>query len=237
MRNRNCWITVAVLLGAACDQQPSAPASRRTSRSASVLSSAHTRRAVLSPEEETLLQSLKATMPGRDADTLERYVRDPSSGPISISNPRVQAMLDRLDTLKARRLDSLAAVSSGLANMRIEKVTLVLLDALPDTSATAIVERRTDQTPRNVIALGSRHASPGALGAALNAITKMLRAEGTGGPVRNARVVVHGEMLPKAWHAGLVDQARRNLDELTRRAPSQIDGFGVQRSMEITVAR
>ena len=134
-----------------------------------------------------------------------------------------------------QHINELAAVRATEAAPAPEPVqaTVLLVDQLSDPSASAIVIRRTNALPHDVILLPSGLATTEALGAGISALFKMRKSMGDV-PTRDARVLVRDATMPRSWKTGLQrGRAEADLADLEQSAPRQVVGFGAVRAIDI----
>ena len=184
-----------------------------------------------SREELALVEQIQRIYPGIYGDSLAAYLTNSTVVGVKSSNPRVQAILDRLDAVRRPRLDS--AWRANVSNQpRSAHVTIALVDSIGDSTVTAVVLRRLSRQPRELILLTPATASPGALGAALHALVRQRALDGDSAR-RDVKIVVRGAHVPASWTAARLAMTRVLLQELRQRPISPIVGVGRARSQEI----
>jgi hypothetical protein len=178
----------------------------------------------------------KALVSAHDATTLDSLMRDPRVTRITWrKRPDVQLLLDSLYNLR-RSLAGTPEAAKLRQPSGNNRALLILVDRLSDTTAAAEVRRRASQSPSDVIMLPRRGATLGAFAAAVRALTRLRSSDGAQ-PPRDLRVMVHGELHPRAWSTnGLNEQATADLERLHAAAPAPMPGLGVVQAVTIFLA-
>lgn len=178
--------------------------------------------------EEALIDSIIALHPPEAAPTLRRVLHERNSQLQLPSNPRAQALLNRL---AATRISEAAAVAP--AGPPPVDATIAIVDKLPDESADAVVLRRKDAQPHDVILLASGNATQAAMGAGIQALFRMRKAMGDI-PSRDARTIVHKAAVPAHWTGSMLGaRAASDLTWLRGSQPRHIMGLGPVRALDI----
>jgi len=111
-------------------------------------------------------------------------------------------------------------------------VTVALVDRLPDESAPAIILRRANASPRDVILLKRSAATPAQLSAAIFTL-QVVRAQGGDTARSDVTVRVRATDGPRAWKERTEPKLASSLGRLRDAAPQTIVGVGVAPSYEL----
>jgi hypothetical protein len=191
----------------------------------------------VAPEEATIIDSIRALYStSADGDAIRIMLSDATARDLRSSNAKVQPLLNRLNAIRSARADSIVAAGTSAARS-ISPATLVLVDKLSDSTASAVVWHRKNRIPVDLILLRSDRASSRTFGAAVTVLSRVRAILDTSSSTNDIRVVVHGERMPKSWAGSLEGPANRDLDALKKSAPSFIAGLGMVRSKAILIGR
>lgn len=178
----------------------------------------------MSVRENELIDRIVMLNP-REASTTLRSVLTNRFARLNLpSNPGAQSLLEELSATRAMPM---------LPAAEPVDATVVLVDRLAEPSASAIVVRRANMLPHDVILLPSDQATPAALRSGLTALFKLRRSAGDV-PKSDSRVLVRGVALSRPLKPGLqASRANADLADLQRSAPRTIPGFGVARAIDV----
>lgn len=216
-----------------CRKEPSEP-SLRASRELRVPAAPSPVRLALTVTESRLIRDLVALFPDSERESVSRSFADPMAMGMTATSPRAQAIIDTIMTIRKARLDSIGYAMERAPRVAYE-VTVVLVPQLSEPGASAVVWRRTRETPHDVIVLRADHATVGTLGAGIQALADLRRRSGDSTSV-DEHVVVHGERMPKRWDAEVQNAIRGELYALERMAPIAVPPFGTVRSRILMLA-
>lgn len=181
----------------------------------------------VSPEpsnaERAAIDSLVAALPAAARHRVLEVVQQPGTV-LQLNDAAAQRWLNVIYTLRASR-------TAQVVPPRIVPATLVRVKRLTDSSAAAIIIRRTSFVPHDVIVLDER-AGEAELGAAVNGLFA-LRDKYGDVPSRDARLVVKGSRLPAMMRRSVQARGTSDLERLNRSAPQDIPGIGRVRSIEV----
>lgn len=234
--------TLLVLTG--CDHNPFASPSRARRESPPlVLSPGAASRGLsplpprpTSPEENALIDQIVALYPASAASGIRDALLDPRTISARVSNNKqAQALLDRLNAIRDARADSVAVAAASDGSVE-SSAAVVAMDRLPVRAATAVVLRRRNAVPHDVIELPSDGLTAGALASAVHALIKSRQSSGAI-PPRDELLVIKGAKVPDTWTAsGFVRIAQADLGRLAARPLEDVSGVGRTRRIDIRVA-
>src|ERR1017187_2213356 len=136
--------------------------------------------------ELALIEELKGLYPVSDREFFERQLKSTTVFGMKVSNPKAQAILDRIFARRKAWADSVAAASPKPIDVGpILFVTVALVDSLSDPTASGEIRRRTDIEPHDVILILKGRATVGALEAAIHALGDLWKADGQLTPSKN----------------------------------------------------
>jgi hypothetical protein len=159
---------------------------------------------------------------------------------MTASDQRAQVFIDSIMSIRHQRIDSLrrsdslsqAAAQSGT---RLSwPVTVVIVPKLDVDGAVAMVDRRPDASPNDVIALQADHVTLGALGAAIAQLVQMRRDAGDS-TVSDGHATLIAESTPSSWDSLQRVLMQGELDKLKASSAIDVARFGVVRSREFFV--
>lgn len=181
----------------------------------------------LTLEEQQLVTELVAMYPPGAADVVRRAFDDPFMTGAKSTNPRAQAIINRIDAIRHVRSDLLKKAVDALSSKHpaVFAATIVLVPELPDSTATVVVWRRSHLVPHDVIALRADHATVGALGAAVRLLTKLRRTEGDSA-VADEHFVLRQDFVPPHWRGSMNAFAISDLEKLRQSEATSIPPFG-----------
>lgn len=181
----------------------------------------------LTLEEQELVTELVAMYPPGAADMVRQAFEDPFMTGSKSTNPRAQAIINRIDAIRHVRLDSLkkAVAAHGPKAPAAVAATMVLVPQFPDSTATVVVWRRSHLVPHDVIALRADHATVGALGAAVRLLTRLRRTEGDSA-VADEHFVLRQDFVPPHWRGVMNAFANSELEKLRQSQATSIPPFG-----------
>jgi hypothetical protein len=177
-----------------------------------------------SAEERALIDRIVALHPGEAQPRLRAVLADRYS---ALRLPPGSGEQDLLIKLSAARAAAPAPAAEPV------EATVVLVDRLTDPSASAIVLRRKNALPHDLILLPDGQATTTALSDGINALFRMRRAMGDI-PDRDTRIVIRGQRTAREWKSEL--QRRRaevDLAHLTVGERRLVAGVGEVRAIDI----
>jgi hypothetical protein len=232
-------LLVGIILIAACSVTPDAP--HEAHPVAASHQTVHEELTTASPlisdaTETALIEQAKALVAPDVAAMLEQHLHSRSIVGMTAPDAKVQTILDRIFARRRARADSVASRARPVrSNILTHEVTVALVDSLADSTASAEVRRRTGQTPNDVILLPARHATVGALQAAMRGLDKLIQDEHQALPTRNLRVLIHGELHMRSWNTAHNNAVAAQLAKAATTAKTLIHGIGNVRSMNMTI--
>jgi hypothetical protein len=175
---------------------------------------------VLSAAESAIIDTLAAINPP-GAEITRRLLSDKRVASITLPDERSQQLLKRLDSLRrAAAVDAFAAHAASDIS-----ASLVLIDQLDDTTATAVVVRRAGPHARDLILLPGATATGAHLSTALGTLFALRKRLGDV-PSQNLRITIHGLKQPTKWSADLISQADQMVRALKTDTVTSIPGIG-----------
>jgi|SRR6185312_15396586 len=168
----------------------------------------------------------------------DKSLSNPSVVGMQTPNPEAQAIVDRIFAHRRAYRDSVVATWPKPSDLPLLlHATVALVDSLSDASAIAEVRRRADIEPHEVILLPAGHATLGAIGAAIQALSDLWVGDGLAPvPSSDASFMVRGEKLMKSWSPFQQDFMTSQLTTAAQAAKTTIPGIGDVRSFTIVVA-
>lgn len=130
-------------------------------------------------------------------------------------------------------LTSVARAQEAERQARIS-VMVVLVDSLPVSGTGAIIQRRAQIAPHDVILLTPRSATARQLSAAVFTLLTVHAITGNE-PAENAFVSVNSREGPYAWIETEERRAEGIVRQLRRKTPAYVPGYGFVRSVRLTV--
>lgn len=187
--------------------------------------------------ELALIADLKAMYPPKKFDAITRGLNSPTAFGMSVNDAKGQAILNKIFARRKARGDSLAAAAAQPGVQMGPHITVVIafVDSLSDPTATAEIRRRATVEPHDVILIPTKHATIGAVGAALRGLGKIWRAEGQNVPTRNTRTVVHGEAHLRTWTATNEQLIAARVAEVLGAEKTNVAGVGSARTFELVL--
>jgi hypothetical protein len=228
MKQRTIASIAALIVAAACTQNdhavngPAAPmplsALQITSGLPPALQTFKPR--VLSAAESAIIDTLAAINPA-GAEITRRLLSDKRVASITLPDVRSQELLKRLDSVR------LAAFKAAFAAQAASDISasLVLVDHLDDTTATAVVVRRAGPHAKDLILLPVATATGTHLSTALGTLFALRKRLGDV-PSQNLRIAIHGLKQPTKWSPDLVSQADQIVRVLKTDTVTSIPGIG-----------
>lgn|SRR6185437_14356956 len=191
----------------------------------------------LTVEEQQLVTELVAMYPPGEADVVSRAFADPFMTGAKSTNPRAQAIINRIDAIRHIRSDSLKKAVDALSSKHpaVVAATIVLVQQLPDSTAAVVVWRRSHLVPHDVIELRADHATIGALGAAVRLLTKLRRTEGDSA-VADEHFVLRQDFVPPHWRGSMNAFVNSDLEKLRQSEATSLPPFGRVHSRTIWLA-
>lgn len=184
-------------------------------------------RAVTAPndQESGLIDQIAARYPG---ETGKRLRADLRGGPVVVrlpDDPEGQRMINELKALRAPE--------TSRADF-LEKATVAIALVTPpnDPLADAVVERRPDALPHDVIMLAGRGKSPAALASAIHALKAVRLATGDI-PAKHQIITIRSAEFPRTWSSRLRYNAINKFEELRSSQLREVSGVGTVRATEI----
>jgi hypothetical protein len=171
---------------------------------------------------------------GPDKQAMELLLRDSRASEHTTSNKLLQPLFDSLNAV--RRSDQDEKARSAVNRVNSHRVSVVLVDRLPDSSASSVVIHFADSTKSDVVLLASSRATVAEFGPAVAALVKLRRAPAGQGR-HGTQLVVKGRGVPVRWSKALIAQAERDLEALKRQPMGQVEGVGPGRKYDIFVVR
>lgn len=183
--------------------------------------------AAVSMAEDVALQQLLATLPQEShAHIRESFIRTPGRYAIvSFPNdPQRQALVDRVYAERRRAEASDYARRRLAARPSRVPVGVALVDRLPEAEARAVVLRRRDVEPNDVILLARESATGDHLAAAVASLL-VVRKQAGQYPISDATISVKGD-APTAWAETELPRAERIVARLRDGQPRELAGIG-----------
>ncbi len=187
-----------------------------------------------SPREDAIIRRIIAHYQGPDKQAMEMLLRDSRASEHTTSNKLLRPLFDSLNAV--RRLDHEDKAKSAADRVNSHRASVILVDRLPDSTASSVVIRYADSTKSDVILLSSGRATVAEFGPAIAALIKLRRAP-AGQQRHGTQLVVKGRGVPVRWSRALVAQAERDLEALKRQPIGQIEGVGPGRKYDVYVVR
>jgi hypothetical protein len=187
--------------------------------------------------ELALIEQLKALVP--DSSTLASLEKSFASASVvgmHIPNPAAQAIADRIFARRKAYADSVVASWPKSPHIPTISATVVLVESLSDSSASAEILRRPDVEPHDVILIPSARATLGAVEMAIHTLVDLWTADGHDVPSKSQDVTVHGEMHIRSWTQFNESVMTSQLMSAAQAPTSEIAGIGSVRSFTIAVA-
>jgi hypothetical protein len=168
----------------------------------------------------------------------EQALRSTAVTEMKSSNPKAQAILDRIFARRKAIADSVIAARPKRPDPPlILNATVVFVDSPSDPLASAEIRRRADMEPHEVILLPANRATLGAMGAAIQALSDLWVGDGLlPVPSSNVNFMVQDEKLMKSWTPLQQDMMMGQLTNAARLAKAPVAGIGDVRSFVIAVA-
>lgn len=113
-------------------------------------------------------------------------------------------------------------------------VRVILLEALPTTGVGAVIQRRVNGSPHDIILLTAETATARQLSAAVLTLLTLQSVDGIT-PSTDALVKVNSRQGPTAWIETEERRAEAIVRRLRRRPPTPVQGYGLVRTLVITV--
>jgi len=136
-----------------------------------------------------------------------------------------------------RKVSAVDSANQEAARYISYPAMVALQPTLGTPGAAAVVLRRANLDPHDVILLGETDAGPATLGSAVTALVKARR-RGGDVPTQDERLVILDRGAPASWaREGLDADARALIAQARATAPVSIAGVGVLRAFEIQVGR
>ena len=195
-----------------------------------------------SAQEERLLSRLDEVAPRDLAAGLRKALANPSTVVTVRDNPAAQSIIDSIVALRRQSLSATtggASAASAIAGERMvnSSIAIALVDRLQDPQATAVILRRPNQLPHDVILLRRSDATAAELGAAMSSLAQVQARDGQV-PTQNRMIVTRTRKVPARWQADGSDQAANRTLAALRAAPEEeITGLGRVRAVSITMGR
>lgn len=185
----------------------------------------------LSATEDSLVRQLEAMFPGPRGARLRKALTDPFVVDIKMpAHPEAQVILDKIDSIRLADAKLVASRSPEVVT-----VTIALVDQLPDSGATAVVLRRPNTTPSDIVLL-TPEATAGTLAAGFRAVIRMRKMEDKAG-LHDQRLIVRGGSVPESWsRTGYDHAAESKLSDLASRPFRVIVGVGRVRTLEVPLS-
>jgi hypothetical protein len=189
--------------------------------------------------ELALIEELHALYPvPADRELFDRGLKSTTVFGMKSSNPKAQAILDRIFARRKAWIDSVAASRPKPVDVGpILFVTVALVDSLSDPTATGEIRRRTDIEPHDVILLPKGRATVGALEAAIHALGELWKADRQLIPSKNQSLMVFGEMHIESWTQLHEDLMRSELMNAATKPTSLVPGVGTVHAFETGLIR
>jgi len=188
--------------------------------------------------EVALIEELKSLYPVSDREFLERQLKSSTVVGMKVTNPKAQAILDRIFARRKAWTDSVAAASPKPIDLGpILWVTVALVDSLSDPTASGEIRRRMDIEPHDVILIPKERATVGALEAAIHALGELWKADGQLTPSKNQSLMVFGEMHIESWTQLREGLMRSQLMDAAAKPKSLILGIGTAHAFKTGLIR
>jgi hypothetical protein len=187
----------------------------------------------VSAAEAALIEQVLTHFVGKSREEMRQLLLDPRAGvPEVHKNPEVQSILDKIASVRKTDEDSITRMQAQRAPY---PVTVAVQGTLGVDGASAIIVRRSQLEPHDVILLGDSDATVEALGGAVRELVKA-RAKDGDIPTHDDRIVVRSRGVPRNWLANGADAyATQQLAAARNGAPMTIPGLGQLRAFEIMV--
>lgn len=187
--------------------------------------------------EFALIAQLKALYPDSAMRaSLDRSFASTSVVGMEVANPEAQAIADRIFARRKAYADSVVATWPKSPNISTIQATVVLVESLSDSSASAEILLRPDVEPHDVILLPAARATLGAVEMAIHTLGELWTADGHDVPSKRQDVAVHGEMHIKSWTEFNESVMTSQMATAAQAPKSDIAGIGNVRSFTIAVA-
>lgn len=176
-------------------------------------------------QESRLIDQIAARYPGTTGDRLRADLSGSSVVVRLPDDPEGQRMIDELKALRAP--------ATPPADF-LEKATVAVALVVPpnDPLADAVVERRPDALPHDVIMLADNSNSPAALASAIQAL-KTVRLSTGDIPAKHQIITIRSAAFPRTWGSRLRYNAINKFEELRSSQRREVSGVGMVRSTEI----
>jgi hypothetical protein len=172
---------------------------------------------------------------GADAVAMEKLLRESGVTEVKSSNLRLQPLFDSLSLARRSRVE--LADAARRSSRDSLAAMLILVDRLEQPGVTAIVERRAEGSPRDLIIMASASVTAENLRPALGAVVKLRRARTSSVGAVGERIVLRGPGAQARWNADQRAQASRDIARLKAQPLREINGVGIGRSIEILIVK
>ncbi len=177
-------------------------------------------------ERRALMDSIIRAVPGENQSTAAQILSSSMSRMRAPDNPRLQALLDRFYAATP------TAAGAYTGPIQVD-ATVAIADDLPDPSADAVVVRRVNMLPHDVILLSKNHVNDAAMGSGIQALFELRKQMGDI-PIKDVHVSVRASKVPSHWKNTAQDKrATEDISALKQSPMRQLVGVGRVRSLEI----
>jgi hypothetical protein len=179
-------------------------------------------------DQARLIDQIAARYSGATGKRLRADLRGGSVVVRLPDDPEGQQMIDELKALRAPETPP--------ADF-LERTTVAIALVAPqnDPLADAIVERRPDALPHDVIMLADNSKSPAALASAIHALKTVRLATGDI-PAKHQIITIRTAQFPRTWGSRLRFNAINKFEELRSSQPRELSGVGTVRATNIFLA-
>ena len=195
-----------------------------------------------SAKEQELLHRLDAVTSPQLAAGLKKALSSPSTVVSVRDNPAAQSIVDSILTLhqqaaRAAMATATATVAGPSESVVNSSIAIALVDHLQDPAATAVILRRPNRLPHDVILLRRADATAAELGAAMTTLAEVHERDGPV-PFQSRVIVTHARAMPRRWHADGSEAAANQTLAALRAAPEEdIVGIGHAQAVSLTMGR
>jgi hypothetical protein len=155
-------------------------------------------------------------------------------------NPAAQSIIDTIMTLREKSLSASVAgtAQTGPLSTNINSSVLIaLVDRLQDSTASAMIIRRPDRLPHDVILLRRSDATTAELGGAMRTLADIQEREGQV-PMQEKLISAHDVTMPSRWKTdGTEAMANSTLAALRAAPEEEIAGLGRASAMSLVMGR
>lgn len=147
---------------------------------------------------------------------------------------RLAAIVGVVGLVAVPPAESQSAENGSAAERQRVRVTVALVDELPDTSVGAVIVRRANAPARDIILMTRNSASARQLSAALAALLVTWEAQGRT-PTQDGMVRVSARRGPAAWFNSEERRAEAVVRRLRQVSPRQVEMLGRVQAVEMRV--